>query len=93
MSMSASGYLKSARYSWLILAITAATCSRAVLALFHDPEGPNLVVVGGMAAVIYAISLAAYLAKVFPSLTGTKRTAAAVGIQIVVAAGIYFWLR
>jgi hypothetical protein len=89
----APGYLTSARYSWLILAITALACSRIMLALFHDPEGPNLVVVGGMAAAIYLISLAAYLSNVSPLLAGHKRIAVAVGIQLFIATGFYFWLR
>jgi len=77
----------------LILAVTAALCSRVMLALFHDPEGPNLLVVGGMAAIIYLISLAVYLPKVFPFLRGIKKIAAAILIQLCAAAGLYFGLR
>ena len=77
----------------LVLGIAAAAGVRVVLALFHDPEGPNLLVVGGMAIAIYVISLVAYLSNVFPSLTGYKRGAAAIGIQLIAATGFYFWLR
>jgi hypothetical protein len=91
MSERAPGY--STRASLLVLGITAAAGARVVLALFHDPEGPNLVVVGGIAIVIYAISLAAYLSNIFPSLAGYKRSAAAVVIQLFVATSIFFGLR
>lgn len=56
--------------SLLVLAITAAICSRAMFAFFHDPEGPNLLVVTGMAAVIYIFSAIFYLSKALPALTG-----------------------
>ena len=79
--------------SLLILAITAIACSRIMFALFHDPEGPNLLVVAGMAAVIYLPSLAVYLSALFPSLTGFKRSAAVIFIQIGIATGFYLGLR
>jgi hypothetical protein len=79
--------------SLLILAITALACSRVMFAFFHDPEGPNLLVVTGMAAVIYLMSSAFYLSNVFPSLTGFKRSSAAIFIQIFVATGFYLGLR
>src|SRR4051794_2446886 len=55
--------------SLVILAITAVACSRMTFAFFNDPEGPNLLVVTGMAAVIYLVSSAVYLSNVCPSLT------------------------
>jgi hypothetical protein len=58
--------------SLLVLAITALACSRAIFAFIDDPEGPNLLVVTTMAAVIYLISSAVYLSNVFPPLTGSK---------------------
>jgi len=79
--------------SLLILAITALVCSRTMLTLFDDPEGANLLVVTVMAAVIYLVSLAAYLSKIYPSLTGFKRSSAAVLIQIVFTTGLYLALR
>jgi hypothetical protein len=79
--------------SLLILAMTAVVCSRMMFAFFHDPEGPNLLVVTGMAAVIYLVSAAVYLSSFCPSLTGFKRSSAAVFIQISVATGFYLGLR
>lgn len=64
-----------------------------MFALFHDPEGPNLLVVTGMAAVIYIMSSALYLSSFFPSLTGFKRSSAAIFIQIFIATGFYLSLR
>jgi len=77
----------------LILAVTAIACSRAMFAFFDDPEGPNLLVVIAMASVIYLVSTAAYLSRFFSSLSGMRRTLAAIIIQIVLAAGFYLGLR
>lgn len=77
----------------LILAITAAICSRTVLALFDDPEGPNLLVVGVLAAVIFVISIAPYLSRALPTLTGSARIAAAVVFQVIVSAGLFLAFR
>ena len=85
--------LNSKKSSLLILAMTAALCSRAMFAFFDDPEGPNLVVVTGMAVVIFLLSLAVYLSNLFPSLTGFKRSSVTVLMQIFVAAGFYLGLR
>jgi len=79
--------------SLLILAITAVACSRVMFAFLHDPEGPNLLVVIGMAAVIYLISSAVYLSNFSPSLIGFKRSSATIFIQIFVATGFYLGLR
>ena len=77
----------------LILAITAGVCSRIIFALFNDPEGPNLLVVTVMAAVIYLLSAPVYLSNVYPSLTGFKRSSVTIFIQILVATGFYLGLR
>src|SRR3569833_555496 len=64
-------------WSLVILLLTAFVCSRSIFAVINDPEGPNLLVVTVMAAVIYLMSAAAYVSHVFPSLAGFKRTSAA----------------
>ena len=79
--------------SLLILAITAVACSRTMFAFFNDPEGPNLLVVIGMAAAIYLVSSAVYLSNVYPPLTGFKRSLATIFIQIFIATGFYLGLR
>jgi hypothetical protein len=57
---------------------------------FNDPEGPNLLVVIVMAAVLYFLSLTVYLFK--PSAAGLKRLLLAISIQILLATGLYFFL-
>jgi hypothetical protein len=49
---------------------------------FDDPEGPNLLIVMGMAGLIYFLSLAVYMFK-FP-ITGLKMLLLAIFIQIII---------
>lgn len=77
----------------LLLAITAAMCSRVTFALFDDPEGPNLVVVSGLGLVILLISLTVYFSGFFSEVRGLKRAAGAIPIQLIVAAAFYLALR
>jgi len=86
-------HLKFKKWSLVILLITAFACSRIMFAFINDPEGPNLLVVTVMAAVIYLISSAIYLSNVYPSLTGLNRRSAAIFIQILVAMCFYLGLR
>jgi hypothetical protein len=87
-------YFKSKKISLLILAITAIVCSRVMFLFFNDPEGPNLLVVTGMAVIVYLLSLAAYL--FYPStraFTGFKRLILIIFIQMLIVTGSYFLLR
>jgi len=54
-------YFKSNKTLLLILGATSILCSRVMFLLFNDPEGPNLLVVTGMAVIVYFLSLAVYL--------------------------------
>lgn len=85
-------YFKSKKISLLILGLTAIVASRVLFSFFNDPEGPNLLVVMGMAVVVYLLSLAVYL--YFPStkLTGITRLLLAIFAQILIVAGFYFYL-
>jgi hypothetical protein len=83
-------FLKSKRGSLLIMGITALICSRALFALFNDPEGPNLLVVVVMAAILYLASLAVFVFGV--PISGLKRLLIAVFIQVLLAAALYFVL-
>lgn len=47
--------------SLFILGITSLVCSRALFFFFDDPEGPNLLIVTGMAMVLYLTSLIPYI--------------------------------
>jgi hypothetical protein len=73
--------------------VTAAACSRTVFAFLRDPEGPNLVVVLGLGALIYILSLAFYLPNSIRTPTGTVRLVVAILIQITVSAGLYLFMR
>lgn len=79
--------------SLVILAITAFACSRMLFAFINDPDGPNLLVVTVMAAVIYLVSSAIYLSNLYPSLTGFSRSSAAIFMQMIVATCFYLGLR
>jgi hypothetical protein len=82
---------KSKKYSLLILGATSLVCSRLLFSLFNDPEGPNLLVVTVMAAILYAASLTIY-AFGSPAAT-SKRFWLAILIQIILVTGLYFFLR
>lgn len=83
--------LKSKKSSVLILGVTALMCSRVLLWLFNDPEGPNLLVVIGMAAIVYVLSLVVY--GLGSSSTHPRRFLLAFLVQIVSVVGLYFLLK
>jgi hypothetical protein len=83
--------LKIHKNSLLILALTSLVGSRAMFSFFNDPEGPNLLVVIGMAVILYSVSLAAYLSDA-PA-TGFKKLSLAILIQIALVTSLYFLLR
>lgn len=72
--------------SLLALGVTAVICSRALFSFFNDPEGPNLLVVLGTAALIYFLSLTAYVCNASP----LKKFFLAILIQILLIIGLYF---
>lgn len=77
-----------------ILAITAIACSRTTLFFFDDPEGPNLLVVLGMATIVYLLSLAVYAFKPLRfSFIGPKKLVIVFCIQVLIVVGLYFCLR
>lgn len=47
--------------SKIILGIASLILSRLVFVFINDPEGPNLLIVFGMAVVIYVVSFAVHL--------------------------------
>ncbi len=83
-------HFKSKKISLLILGITSILCSRTMFAFFNDPEGSNLLIVIGMALILYFLSLAVYL--YYLSATGPKRLLLAVLVQMLLAAGFWFFL-
>ncbi len=79
---------RSKKVSLIILAVTALLSSRAMFAFFNDPEGPNLLIVVVLAAVVYLLSWAAY--TFLPLATGFKKLSLAVLVQIVIVVVLYF---
>ena len=76
--------------SLTILAITSLICSRVMFLFFNDPEGPNLLVVVGMAFIIFIPSLFVLL---FSSVSSyTKKLLFSIFVEIVVTICIYFLL-
>ena len=55
-------YLKSKKVSLVVLGLLSLAFSRLIFALINDPEGPNLVVVIGLAAIIYLILVSVWYA-------------------------------
>ncbi len=84
-------YFKSKKISLVILGITAIVCSRAMFWLFNDPKGPNLLIVIGMAVIIYFLSLLMYRFNI--SFTGLKRLLLVIVTQILIVAVFYFFLK
>jgi hypothetical protein len=80
----------SKKTSLVILGIASVVCSRTIFALINDPEGPNLLVVIAMAAILYFLSLAVGL--LLP-LTGLKRLLFGVAAQILIATGFFLFLK
>lgn len=84
--------LKSKKASSFILGITALFLSRIMFALFDDPEGPNLLVVFGMAFVTYILSF--LLLKIKPKRRNRRRNFyTAFSVQVLVTVILYFLLR
>jgi drug/metabolite transporter (DMT)-like permease len=79
------------KFPLIILSIGALICSRIMFTLFNDPEGPNLLVVIGMAVIVYGVSLAAYLYNTL--VTGSKRLIVAFFVQILVVIVFYLFLK
>jgi len=78
-------YFNSKKTSLIILSVTALACSRTMFFFFDDPEGPNLLIVTVVAAVIYVSSLAAYLCN----FSVPKKLVLAIFIQIFLVIGFY----
>ncbi len=80
----------SKKTSLIILGATSLVGSKVFFSLINDPEGPNLLVVVVMAAIIYSVSLAAYL---YPSQnTSYKKLFLAILVQVGVVAVMHSFL-
>ena len=82
--------------SLIISGVTALVCSRTLFLFFDDPEGPNLLVVVGMAGIIYFLAFAIYsfLPLSLTSIqTDTRKLALVIFIQIAIVVVFYFCLK
>ena len=82
----------SKRTSLVILGATAIICSRMLFFFLDDPEGPNLLVVAGLAIGVYILSCTAYLVNPARA-KGIKRLAVAICIQILSIIALCFCLK
>jgi hypothetical protein len=85
-------YFNSTKTALLVLAITAIVCSRILFSFIKDSEGPNLLVVMGLAAIVYVASLLS-VHVLAPSSQGLKRYLLVIAIQILLVFGLYFCLN
>lgn len=86
-------YFKSKKISSFILGITSIICSRALFAFFDDPEGPNLLVVIVVAAIVYFVSWAIYAFGLSTRLfSGLKRLLLAILVQVALVGCLYLLL-
>ena len=79
--------IDSKRTSLALLVITAFACSRTLFFLFHDPEGPNLLIVTVLALLLYGASFITWL--FIPTTTASKKLLFAIGAQLLIVTGLY----
>ena len=78
-------------FSGVLPGITSLICSRTMFAFIDDPEGPNLLVVVVVAAILYILSFVMTLFTL--PITSNRRVLLMIFLQVVLAAGLYFFLR
>jgi hypothetical protein len=79
--------IDSKKTSLALLVITAFACSRTLFFLFHDPEGPNLLIVTVLALLLYGASFIAWL--FIPATTASKKLLFGIGTQLLLVTGLY----
>lgn len=79
--------LDSKTTSLLLLVITAFACSRALFYLFHDPQGPNLLIVTVLALILYSASFIAW--RFIPATATSKKLLFAICTQLLIVTGLY----
>jgi len=75
------------RKSLLLLGITASVCSRTLFFLFHDSEGPNLLIVTVLAVILFVASFLVW--RFIPATTASKKLRFAICTQVLIVAGLY----
>lgn len=82
----------SKKTSLIILGLTSLFFTRAMLWFINDPEGPNLLIVTVLAAVIFALTLFVHSRKLFSSTPPLKKLFLIILVQIGLVTGLYFGL-
>jgi hypothetical protein len=77
----------STKKSALVLGITALTCSRTLFFLFHDSEGPNLLIVTVLAILLYVASFIAW--RFIPAKIASKKLLFAICTQVFIVTALY----
>ncbi len=83
----------SKKISLFTLGITSLVCSRAMFSFFNDPEGPNLLIVVGLAVIVYLISLGIYVYSPLAKQNPLKRVLLLILIQVGIVTALYFCLK
>jgi len=78
---------QSKKSSLFVLGITALVCSRSLFYFFHDPEGPNLLIVTVLALILYVTSFAVW--RFIPATTSKRKLLFAICTQILIVTGLY----
>ena len=78
---------RSTKKSLLLLGITALICSRTLFFFFHDPEGPNLLIVTVLAMLLYVASFIAW--RFIPATTASKKLLFAICTQVLIVTALY----
>ncbi len=85
-------YFRSKKISLIVLGVTAIICSRMLFFFFNDTDGPNLLMVTGLAIAVYFLSLAAYLFGA-SQMKGLRRLSVVICIQVLSVIGLYFCMK
>ena len=79
--------LQPKKTSLLLLVITAFVCSRALFFFFHDPEGPNLLIVTVLALILYSASFIGW--RFIAATSASKKLLFAICTQVLIVTGLY----
>lgn len=76
----------------IALGATALVCSRALFFFFNDTEGPNLLIVTGLATALYFLSLAVYLFTP-AAIKAPAKLPLAICVQLLAVVALYFCMK
>jgi hypothetical protein len=76
--------------SFVILGLVALVCSRTFFYFIHDSEGPNLLIVGVLAVLVFGVSLGVYFFST--CMAEYKRVGGAVVAEVFTVVILYLFL-